>query len=128
AAVDLLGRIALHVEEVDAQVVHEPGVLRLHLGRRVDHRAVGPGPGDLVGGGQVVAGQEVEDDLAAVLGQFGIGPGGIDAGGGDDAGQQRRFGQRQFPGRLAEVGLAGRLDAERRLAEVDGVEVAGQDL
>ena len=74
-AVDLLGRIALHVQEVGAQVVQEERVVRLRPGRRMHDRRLGPGPGHLIGGGHAVAGQQVEHELAAALGQLGVGPG-----------------------------------------------------
>ncbi len=45
-----------------------------------------------------------------------------------DAGEQRRFRQRQVLGRLAEVALAGRLDAGVDAAVADLVDVPGEDL
>ena len=46
----------------------------------------------------------------------------------DDASQQRGLGRRQLVDALVEVRLGGRLDPVRAVAEVDGVEVALEDL
>ncbi len=125
---DLIGRQAGDPGQVLPHVVLEVGVAPLDAGRGVDLDLLLPRRLDLLGGRQPVPEHLIEHALTPFLGNVGGAPRREEAGRRDRLNQQRRFTERDLARRLAEVGLRRRLHAEGRVAQVDGIEVAGEDL
>ena len=80
-------------------------------------------------GGEIPLGRHLLEDVVPPLGRFRLVLNRVvERGALDHAGEQRRLERRQLGRVLLEERLRGRLDAVRAAAEVDGVQVLGQDL
>ncbi len=98
-----------------------PGVAHDTCARRLRQRALGVADQAAILHGS-------QNDLRALGRRVGIGKWIEPRRGLDASGQHRCFGQRETRGRLAEEPFRGRLDAEDAGAEIDAVEIEGEDL
>ena len=124
--VELAGgeQLRLHLShQVAGRSGHRRTIERVGVNRLGEHRGVPLGLRD-----PAVLNHEVQVALPALLRLIGV-DGGVPRGGrGDDGREERRLGQRQLVGTVAEVRLGSGVDAVRATTEVDRVHVGADDL
>ena len=124
--VELVGREELLLDlghQVAVRAGHRRAIERVGVDRLGEHRGILVGLCD-----PAVLNHEVQVALPALLRLVGV-DGGVPRGGrGNDGRKERRLGQGQLRGAVAEVRLGGRVDAVRATTEVDRVHVGADDL